>query len=259
MEAGEAGELPAPTSRVASAKNGSMWSVKNRNGAVSPYSSPWKSRGVKRLKRTTAAAIRRFAPGSRSPSARLPTWSWFCPHATIRAPSGRASSAAMRHIEPSKLGVVAVPLARQRDVERVVEGVEPHRVVAPLAERPEVRGPISLITSARGLAAWTRSASSASTCRRVVDRVDRVEPQAVDPVVAHPELGVLDRPLPHAGLRVVEPATPGRLPEAVGEIRAEGAQRLLSRPEVVVDDVEHDPEALPMGRVDEPRKSSGPP
>ena len=47
---------------------------------------------------------RRDAPlrvGSRSPIARLPTWSWFWAHATIREPSGRESSAAMRDIEPS--------------------------------------------------------------------------------------------------------------------------------------------------------------
>ena len=37
--------------------------------------------------------------------------------------------------------VVAVALAGQRDVERVVEAVEPHRVVPPLAQRPEVVRP----------------------------------------------------------------------------------------------------------------------
>ena len=34
----------------------------------------------------------------------------------------------------------------------------------------------------------------------VLDCMNRVEPEAVDPVVAHPELGVLDRPLAHADL-----------------------------------------------------------
>ena len=34
----------------------------------------------------------------------------------------------------------------------------------------------------------------------VLDGVNGIEPEAVDPVVADPELGVLDRPLAHAEL-----------------------------------------------------------
>ena len=241
--------------------NGSMWSVKNWNGALSPYSSPWKSSGVNGLKRTTAAATRRFASGSRSPTARLPTWSWFWAHATMRAPSGPAQLGGDARHRAVEVRVVAVLLARQRDVQRVVEAVEPHRVVAPLAQRAEVRR-AHLADHERARARGAHPVGELGEhvpVRVVVDGVDGVEAQPVDPVVAHPELGVLDRPLAHAGLRVVERLAPRRLAEAVGEVRPEGAQRLVPGADVVVDDVEHDAEALAVGGVDQPREPSGPP
>ena len=39
-------QIPAMLISVAAAMCGSMWSVKNANGRVSPYSSPMKTRGV---------------------------------------------------------------------------------------------------------------------------------------------------------------------------------------------------------------------
>ena len=85
-------------SRVASAMSGSMWSVKNWNGAVSPYSSPMNSIGVNGDSRTHSAASGRTSAGSRSPNARLPTWSWFWSNTTncVRRPvlAGRAVTAA---------------------------------------------------------------------------------------------------------------------------------------------------------------------
>ena len=85
----------------------------------------------------------------------------------------------------------------------------------------------------------TRSASSASTCGCAVveHRVRRVEAQPVDVVVAHPVLGVLDRPLAYPALRVVDRVAPERL-VAVGEVRAERRQRLGAGTDVVVDHVE---------------------
>ena len=83
--------------------NGSMWSVKNWNGAVSPYSSPWKSSGVNGLKRTTAAATRRFASGSRSPTRAVADLVVVLgARDDARALRAGASSAAMLAIEPSK-------------------------------------------------------------------------------------------------------------------------------------------------------------
>src|SRR5262249_2035940 len=52
----------------------------------------------------------------------------------------------------------------------------------------------------------------------VEDGVDGVEAQPVDAVVADPLLGVLDRPLAHGGLRVVERLAPEPV-VAVGEVR----------------------------------------
>ena len=69
-------------SRVAVAMLSSMWSVKNWNGAVSPYSSPMNSIGVAGWKSRHSAATARTSGGSRSPSARLPTWSWFWSNTT---------------------------------------------------------------------------------------------------------------------------------------------------------------------------------
>ncbi len=54
-----------------------MWSVKNWNGAVSPYSSPMNSIGTYGDSSVQKAASGWTSAGRRSPKARLPTWSWF--------------------------------------------------------------------------------------------------------------------------------------------------------------------------------------
>ena len=173
-----------------------------------------------------------------------------------------------RPLRPAELGgdarhraverpVVAVPLAGQRDVQRVVEAVEPHRVVPPVAERAEVgRAHLADHERARVDGADALGELGQHVRRRVVvDCVDGVEAQAVDPVVPHPQLRVLDRPLAHARLRVVERVAPRRLAEPVGEVRPERAQRLVAGADVVVDDVEDDAEALAVRGVDEPRQT----
>ena len=81
-----------------------MWSEKNWNGAVSPCSSPWKSIGVNGARSVQNAASGRAATGSRSPSARLPTWSWLEENTTNA--SGGSSSA-------------GAPKRRRRNVEYV--------------------------------------------------------------------------------------------------------------------------------------------
>ena len=150
-------------------------------------------------------------------------------------------------------GVVAVALAGQRDVELVMERVEPHRVVPPIAQRPEVLLPhlADHERVGRGGANAARELGEHMFWRVVLDRVDGVEPEPVELVLAHPELGVLDRPFAHARLAVVERLAPGRLAEAVGEVGAEAAERLVPRPDVVVDDVQEDAEARSVGRVHE--------
>ena len=209
------------------------------------------------LKRTTAAATRRFASGSRSPRARLPTWSWFCAAATMRAPFRPPQLGGDLRHRAVEARVVAVLLAGERDVERVVEAVEPHRVVAPVGQRPEVGGAHLADHERVGIDGANAVGELGEHVRGrvVVDGVHGVEAEAVEPVVAHPQLGVLDRPLAHAGLRVVERVAPGRLAEPVGEVGAERAQRLVAGADVVVDDVEDDAEALAVRCVDEPRQS----
>ena len=94
---------------------------------------------------------------------------------------------------------------------------------------------------------------------RVVDRVDRVHPEAVDVKVADPHLGVLDRPLAHApavGVVEVHGPAPGRA-VAVGEVGPERLERLRPGPDVVVDDVQDHPEPGGVGGVDERGKARG--
>ncbi len=91
----------------------------------------------------------------------------------------------------------------------------------------------------------------------VEDRVHGVEPQAVDPVVADPHLGVLDRPFAdRVGLRsVVVQALPPAGLVAVGEVGAEVGHRFVAGDaEVVVDAVEDHREAGGVGGVDEARE-----
>ena len=67
-ERGERGELAPPALARRVAISGSMWSEKKRNGARSPYSSPWKSIGVNGARQVSSAAsgrARRRAGGRR--------------------------------------------------------------------------------------------------------------------------------------------------------------------------------------------------
>ena len=88
--------------RVASAIFFSMWSVKNWKGASSPYSSPMKSIGVNGLSRVQSAASGRAGGGIRSPSARLPTWSWFWEQTTNWAGARSGAGAPTRFSRTSE-------------------------------------------------------------------------------------------------------------------------------------------------------------
>ena len=149
--------------------------------------------------------------------------------------------------------VVAVVLARQEDVQLVMEAVEPHRVVAPLLERAEVVGAhLARHEPVDPLAQLAQHVDG----RVVVDRVDRVESQPVDAVVARPHDRVADRPFAHAALRVVDRGSPEGV-VAVGEVRAEGADRLRAGADVVVDDVEDHAQPGAVRSVDEAREPLG--
>ena len=83
--------------RTASMSAGSEWCTKYGNGAISPYSSPMNSNGTWEERSTHAAASLSFSSEtivlSRSPAARLPTWSWFCAQTTKRQ-GGRSAAGA---------------------------------------------------------------------------------------------------------------------------------------------------------------------
>ena len=167
-----------------------MWSEKNRNGAVSPYSSPWKIIGVNGDRTVSSAASGRAATGSRSPNARLPTWSWLAEKTTNR--SGGTSSAGAPKRRSRKLDQVpswtcgrwnalaSVPSDANSAYQPSVSPVSATRSAwwkssahAASQPQPPTAGsritfgslsPDSAITIAAGFTAWTRRASSATTC-----------------------------------------------------------------------------------------------
>ncbi len=160
--------------------------------------------------------------------------------------------------------VVAGRLARERDVDGVVEVVAPLRV-EPVAVRlargdelrvvevglrderertPDVRG--QHVDLHRELLEEVR--------RRVVhERVHRIQAQRVDVVVAEPHERVVDDVLADgAGVLAVEvEAGSPRVRRRLVEVRAVDGQVVPRRAEVVVDDVLHHAEAAGVARVDE--------
>lgn len=94
---------------------------------------------------------------------------------------------------------------------------------------------------------------------RVLQRVHRVQPQPVDPVLAQPRQRAAQQERAHlvrAGRVQVDRAAPGGLVR-VREVRAERGQVVPGRAEVVVHHVEHDSQAQFVGPVDEPLESLG--
>ena len=127
--------------RVASAITGSMWSVKNWNGARSSCSSPMKSSGVESENSTTAKATRWAS--RRQPVTDRPVPDLVVVLGGDDEPLGlgplQLAHDAFQAAEP---GVVPVVLAGQQHVQLVVQVVEPHRVVPPLLERTKVVVPL---------------------------------------------------------------------------------------------------------------------
>ena len=88
---------------------------------------------------------------------------------------------------------------------------------------------------------------------RVVDRVDRVEPEAVDVELADPHAAVLDHVAAHAFRAravVVDRGAPGGL-RPIREVGTELGQIVTLGPEMVVDDVEEHRQAACVAGVDE--------
>src|SRR5690606_34634329 len=88
---------------------------------------------------------------------------------------------------------------------------------------------------------------------RVDDRMDRIEPQRVDPELVHPLQRRGDEVFAYViGVGTVE--VQGIAPRgaiSIGEVRPEARQVIAVRAEMVVDDVEADTKALVVARIDE--------
>jgi hypothetical protein len=162
----------------------------------------------------------------------------------------------------AELLVVAVAVTGEQHAQRVVEVVGPDRVAAPAAAlvRAHHLGVVHAALRDHQRARFERVHARAERLHEVhgaavEDRVDGVEPQAVDVEVADPALGALQHPLADAAavaVVVVHGLAPHRLVHA-GEVRAERLEGLnAGRADVVVDDVEQYREPLGVGGVDEP-------
>jgi hypothetical protein len=89
--------------------------------------------------------------------------------------------------------------------------------------------------------------------RGVDERVNGVEPQAVEVVVAEPHRRVVAEEPAHlvaAGVIEVHGVAPRRV-VAIREVRPELANVVTGRPEVVVDDIENNGQAMRMTRIDQ--------
>ena len=176
---------------MASAISGSMWSEKNWNGARSPYSSPMNSSGT-----NGDSSVQKAASGRSSraqPVAERAVADLVVVLAVDDEPLGRSDGIERAGELPSTSAeprvVVAVALAGQQHVQRVVKVVDPDRVAVPALRAASGSSiPISPITSAPvPLAVHApRDRGDDVLGAGVEDRVDRVEPQPVDPEVPDP-------------------------------------------------------------------------
>ena len=223
---------------------------------------------------------------TRSPKARLPTWSWFWMNATkARRRQVRAGLAArmaaighdlalkrkalgQRPAQPIRVagvvGIVARRLTRGRDMQHVVGVVVPlRRVLARAAVRPADQ-PARLVLLVlqhqmqRPLRCCRADAlrQLLQQMRRTVvqQRVHGVEPQAVEVEFLSPVEGVVDDEVPdRAGMLAVEVdrRPPWRL-DPVGEgLWGNGMDVGALRPEMVIDDIEQHHQATPVCGIDQ--------
>ena len=164
----------------------------------------------------------------------------------------------------AEIDVIAHRLAGEPAVQRVVEVVRPHCVEA---EAARARGQHQLAVvvvgfgdhvdppaQARGFAPNRVGELGEDVHRaRIVDRVDRVDTEAVDVELADPHAPVLDHVAAGAvGARavVVHRRAPRGL-RAIGEVRAELGQVVSLGAEMVVDDIEEHRQAARVAGVHE--------
>ena len=167
-------------------------------------------------------------------------------------------------MEPSVRGVVALVLASECSVDRVVDVVGPltgepdpvrvprdgeHRVVRVALGDEEKRA------AEVGCEVVDRCAQLGKEGQRAVvdERVDGVEAQPIDVVIGEPVARVVDEEPTHLGAPLAVQVHRGapRRAMAVGEVGTELGEVAALGPEMVVDDVEHHPQAAGVRRVDE--------
>ena len=169
-----------------------------------------------------------------------------------------------------EVGVVALRLPRQRDVERVVDVVVPLRRHAPaaltgrrhhdgvveVALGDEVERTPELHCERSGLVGQLGEDVGLGL---VTQLVHGVETKRVDVEVTEPAQGVVDDPAAHlvAAVGVEVDGRPPRRVVGVGEVGPELGEVVARRSEVVVDDVEADPEPARVARVDEALERGG--
>ena len=167
----------------------------------------------------------------------------------------------------AEVRVVAVALVAHQRPQRVVEVVGPGGVAAvsatlARAHHPRVVEPRLGDHVGVGLARVhpSRDLRDDVLGAGVEDRVDRVEPQPIEPDLADPVLGRLADPFANRiapSVVEVDRLAPRGL-VGVGEVRTERRQRRDPRgADMVVDDVEDHREAAGVGRRDQPGESLG--
>src|SRR5690349_18123761 len=85
----------------------------------------------------------------------------------------------------------------------------------------------------------------------IVDLLDGIEPEPVQPEFTDPVECVLDEKAPHRFLTVIDRRTPGRLPILMEEAGRICVKVITLGYKMIVDDIEQHHEAEPMCRVDE--------
>ncbi len=85
----------------------------------------------------------------------------------------------------------------------------------------------------------------------VVDRMHRIQAQAVETVLQQPHQGVVDEEVAHFPAAEIDGRAPGRLAVVTEEVLGIAAEKIAVRAEVVVDHVEDHHQAMAVGAVDQ--------
>lgn len=150
------------------------------------------------------------------------------------------------------VGVVALTLVGEQGMQHVVAVVVPLRSEA----GGQQAGAVVLVFQyqvhvAARLDAGVHALGQLGEETAVGNRMHGVEAQPVEAVVQQPHQGVVDEEVAHFAAAEIDAVAPGRLLVVAEEVLGIAAQVVAVRPEVVVDHVEKDHQAQPVGGVDQ--------